>query len=98
MLTAQLDCEIEYWKKVLIRIVAIVKSLTSRGHVIRGHDELLGSNKNGNFLMTVELVAEFDPSLGAHLKNYSNQKTNYLSSTIYEEFIIIMGNIVEEVI
>lgn len=41
---------------VLKRIVAIVKSLSSRGLAFRGHDSQIGSPHNGNFIMAVELI------------------------------------------
>ncbi|XP_053593385.1 zinc finger MYM-type protein 5-like [Microplitis demolitor] len=45
--------EISYWKKILHRVVAIVKSLSIRGLPFRGHSEQLGNPHNGNFLGTV---------------------------------------------
>ncbi|XP_022900865.1 zinc finger MYM-type protein 1-like [Onthophagus taurus] len=101
MLNAEIDQEKQYWTEVLRRIVVIVKKLTSRGLPLRGSDEVLGSSHNGNFLMAVELLAEFDPFLKEHIKNYGRPgsgKTNYLSSTTYEEIVYIMAQRCREVI
>lgn len=92
-LIKQLDEEISYWRKILYRIIAIVKSLAIRGLSFRGHSEQIGDLHNGNFLATVELLAEFDPFLSEHLKCYAHPgsgKTSYLSKTIYEEIIILI--------
>lgn len=93
-LTAQLDEEISYWRKVLERVVAAIKFLVSRGHPLRGHEEKIGSTRNGNFLMLMEFLSEFDPFMKEHLKKYAEKGSghvNYLSKTIYEEFIEIMA-------
>lgn len=104
-LIKQIESEKEYWTNVLKRIVAIVKSLSSRGLAFRGHDSQIGSLHNGNFMMAVELIAEFDPFLSLHLKKYGNPgkgKISYISYHTYEQFINIMSEkvrntIVEEI-
>ncbi|XP_022834878.1 zinc finger MYM-type protein 1-like [Spodoptera litura] len=94
-LVAQIQEELTYWREVLKRVVATVKSLlASRGLSFRGHEEKLGSLHNGNYLMTLELIAEFDPFLSKHIAQYGGKGkgcTNYLSSTICDEFIELMA-------
>lgn len=97
-LTKQLDDEIEYWRNVLKRVVAVVKALATRGLAFRGTDERIGSPNNGNFMMSLELIAQFDPFLAEHLKKHGNPgkgNTSYISFATYEQFIQIMG---EEVV
>lgn len=87
----QIDREKNYWKNILLRIVAVVKSLALRGLPFRGDNELIGSSKNGNFLMSIELISEFDPFLAQHINKYGNAgrgSTSYLSSTVFEEVFI----------
>lgn len=94
-LIKQLDEEIVYWKKILYRVIAIIKSLAIRGLPFRGNSERIGDPHNGNFLGTVELLAEFDPFLSEHLKLYAHPgsgNTSYLSKTIYEEIILLIQN------
>lgn len=93
LLVLQLNEEISYWKKILHRVVAIVKSLAIRGLPFRGHSEQFGNPHNGNFLGTVELLAKFDPVLADHLKSFAHPgsgSTSYLSKTIYEEIILLI--------
>ncbi|KZS09232.1 Uncharacterized protein APZ42_026597 [Daphnia magna] len=83
-----------YWKSLLLRVVAVIKFLCERGLPLRGDNELIGSPKNGNFLGILELMSQFDPFICNHLKEYCNKgkgRSSYLSSTIYEELITIMG-------
>lgn len=96
-LQVQINEEVSYWREVIKRVISIVSTLTARGHALRGHTEKLGSVQNGNFLMCVELLAQYDPFLCEHLKRYAERGSghvNYLSSTIYEEIIQIMGDMV----
>lgn len=48
-LFSQLEDEISYWKNILRRVVAVIKSLSSRGLPLRGQNEVIGSVHNGNF-------------------------------------------------
>jgi len=61
-----------YWLNILKRIVAFVKSLASRGLAFRGQNSQIGSPHNGNFMMALKLIAEFDQFLSTHIKKYGN--------------------------
>nr|XP_047132496.1 uncharacterized protein LOC124811214 [Hydra vulgaris] len=98
----QVETEINYWKNVLTRVVAVVKSLSSRGMSFRGNDDRFGSVHNGNFMMSVELIAQFDPFLAQHIEKFGNKgkgSTSYLSFNIYEQFISIMAdNVIQQMV
>jgi len=105
----RVDCELvkqyekkrNYWIQVLERIVATIKFLANRGLGFRGDDEIIGSTRNGNYLGTLELIAQFDPFLNEHIKKYGNAGRwipSYLSSTICNEFIDVMGQKVLKII
>lgn len=90
----QIAAEGQYWKDVLRRVVAVIKFLSERGLPFRGDNEHLGSSHNGNYLGILELLAQFDPFLMDHFQKYGQKgrgSTSYLSSTICEEFISLMG-------
>lgn len=100
-LILQVQTETNYWKEVLTRVVAVVKSLSSRGLAMRGHDDKFGSTHSGNFVMSLELIAEFDPFLKNHISKFGNKgkgTTSYLSFTVFEQFIEIMGEKVKKTI
>ena len=88
-LTDAQACESErhYWRNVRPRAAAVVTFLTERGLPFRGHDEVIGSPVNGNYLGILELLSQFDAFLARHM----NGTASYLSSTSCEEFITIMG-------
>ncbi|XP_065663081.1 zinc finger MYM-type protein 1-like [Hydra vulgaris] len=98
----QVETEINYWKNVLTRVVAVVKSLSSRGMSFRGDDDRFGSVHNGNFMMSLELIAQFDPFLAQHIEKFGNKGkglTSYLSFNIYEQFISIMAdNVIQQMV
>ncbi|XP_050501054.1 zinc finger MYM-type protein 5-like [Diabrotica virgifera virgifera] len=94
LLCQQIRLEEDYWRKVLKRVVAVTKKLASRGLPFRGTVEKFGNPNNGNFMICLELIAEFDPFLATHVSQHGNPgsgKTSYLSSTICEEFIDLMS-------
>ena len=91
----------QYWLNVLRRVIAVVKFLAQRGIAFRGDDEIIGSKHNGNFLGIIELIAQFDPFLDNHLKEYGNAGqgvSSYLFSTIVEELIQLMAKKVRSTI
>lgn len=100
-LLSQTKVEIQYWKNVLRRVVAVIKKLSSLRLAFKGHDERFRSVHNGNFMMSLELIAEFDPFLAEHTATYGNpdrEITSYLSSTTCDEFIKLMGKRVQDAI
>ena len=61
---------------------------------LRGSTEVFGSPDNGNFLSSLEYLAEYGLFIAAHIKKYGNcggGAASYLSSTTYEEFIALMA-------
>lgn len=88
-----------YWKKVLRRVVSVIKFLSERGIAFRGTNEKFGSTQNGNYLGLLELVAEYDDFLKHHILQYGNKgsgRASYLTKTICEEIIEIMGEKVRQ--
>ncbi|XP_050059838.1 uncharacterized protein LOC114132255 [Aphis gossypii] len=73
-ITRQLKIETNYWINVLTRVCSVVKSLASHGLPFRGTEEKYGSSvaNSGNFIMAMELVAEYDPFLSQHISKYGN--------------------------
>ena len=72
----------------------MIKTLSECGLAFRGDKEIIGSPNNGNYLGLLELIAKFDLFLSNHIENYGNKgtgSTSYLSKTIYNELILLMG-------
>lgn len=68
-LVEQMDDEKKYWRCVLQRVVVAVKALATRRLSFRDKSDKFGSTDNGNFMMILEAIAEFDPFLAKHRKN-----------------------------
>jgi hypothetical protein len=82
-------------------VVTVIKFLAARGLAFRGDNKLLGSVHNGNYLGTLEVIAHFDPFLKEHLAKHGNKgkgKPSYISSTVCDEFIALMGDKAKQVI
>lgn len=92
---------INYWKNILLRIIKVIKFLSSRGLAFRGKNQIVGNKSNGNYLGCIELLAKFDPLLQKHLCDFANKgigNVSYLSANICDEFISILGDNVKNCI
>ena len=72
----------------------ILKAMDERGLALRGENEIMGSAANGNYLGMLELLAQYDDFLKQHIQKHANLgsgHTNYLSSTLFEELVQLMG-------
>ena len=81
--------------------MAVIQFLRERGLAFRGNYELLESPHNGNYLGLLESISKFDPFLAEHIKSHGQKgrgTTSYLSSTICEEFVELMGEKTRQVI
>ena len=62
----------------------------------------MGSVANGNYLGMLELLAQYDDFLKQHIQKHANLgsgHTNYLSSTICEELVQLMGKrVLDEIV
>jgi hypothetical protein len=93
-LLEQQKAEVAYSSAVLERVVLVIKHLAECGLSFRGHDELLGSVHNGNYLGTLEFLAQFAFFIAAHIEKYGGKgkgSVSFISSTICNELIDIMG-------
>ena len=86
---SQFETEVVYWHKLLTRVVEVLKGLSSRGLPFRRTSEILNEPTNGNYLMTLEFLAKFDPFLSENIFRHEN--SSYLSFTTCDEFISILA-------
>ena len=82
-------------------MIDVIVFLSTRGLALRGHDEIIGSFHNENFLGIIELLSKYDPFLTTHIEKYGNKgygSTSYLSHSICDELINIMAKNVIKII
>lgn len=84
-----LEIEGQIWRRVMLRILSIVKTLARSNLAFRGDHEKVYEEKNGNFLGLVEMIAEFDPVMQEHIRRFQGHevKNHYLSHKIQNELI-----------
>lgn len=94
LLAKNLQSEIDYWRKILQRIIDVVLFLGERGLALRGNSHLIGDRQNGNFLGILELISHYDPLLNEHLAKVkrsqeqgNRMQVHYLSADSQNEFI-----------
>ncbi|GBP51912.1 52 kDa repressor of the inhibitor of the protein kinase [Eumeta japonica] len=87
--------EASFWKMVLQRLFDIILTLAKSSLALRGHrEDLSQEGYHGNFLSFVELVARYDHILRQVL-DMPKGSTRYLSATIQNEMIEILGTKLE---
>ncbi|XP_068203599.1 zinc finger MYM-type protein 1-like [Palaemon carinicauda] len=93
-LTQQVEHLEQYWRSVLKQVITVIHFSAEWGLAFRGNNESVDSPRNGNFQGILELIAKYDDFLAQDIKTEANcgkGYTNYLSSTILEEAIRIIG-------
>lgn len=55
------------WRNILLRIIEVIKFLATHNIPFQGSTGKLNEDGNGNFLGVIELLANFDPVLQAHI-------------------------------
>ena len=90
--------ETKRWQSVFEHLIAIIKYLTTHNLAFRGSVDKLYQPQNGNFLGLVELLSQFDPVMGEHVRLVMKGElhTHYLGKDIQNELLSIMASQVRE--
>ena len=87
------------WKEILKSVVAVIKFLSKQNLPFRGHREDSDSRNQGNFRETLKLLANYSTVISEHFANIELGRkgmTTYLSPTIQNELIELLGKKVKD--
>jgi predicted nucleotidyltransferase len=100
----QINKEKDHWKKVLLRIIAVVKSFGKNSLAFRGQNEEIYQENNEIFLSLIEMIAKFDPVMQEHIRCIKDGEihNHYLGHNIQNELVHLLatkvkGSIIEKV-
>ena len=86
---------------MLIRIIAVVKTLSKINLAFCGKNEKIYQEANGNVLSLIEMIAKFDPIMQEHIRWIKDDEihNHYLGYNIQNELInLIPGEIKTKII
>ena len=89
------------WREILQSVAAVVKFLSKQNLPFRGHREDSNSRNQENFLKTLKLFANYSTVINEHIFGTQLSKkdmTTYLSPTIQNELIELLGKKVKDLI
>ena len=98
---APMDKEKNKWREILHSVVEVIKFLCKQYLPLRGHREDSNSKNQENFFETLKLLAKYNAVNKKHLlviQLSSKGMTTYLSPTIQNELIELLGKEVKHLI
>lgn len=88
--------EVSAWRKILERVIDVTLTLASCNMPFRGHDESENSKNPGAFISIIKLLSKYDPVLQNLLEQRKKKSVTYLSPSIQNEIIVILGNAIKQ--
>ncbi|XP_031330543.1 uncharacterized protein LOC116161352 [Photinus pyralis] len=88
----------KYWCQILERLIALITVLGTQNLALRGTNEKLYSDNNGNFLKFVEFLALFDPVMTEHVRKIRSNEISihYLAKDIQNELANILAKTIKK--
>ena len=96
-----MDKEKNKWREILHSVVEVIKYLRKQNFPLRSHRENSNSRNQGNFLETLKWLAKYNAVIRKYfsvIQLSSKCMTTYLSPTIHNELIELLGKKIKHLI
>ncbi|XP_022893928.1 zinc finger MYM-type protein 1-like [Olea europaea var. sylvestris] len=96
----QINRDREHWRRVLLRIISVVKTLAENNLAFRGDNEKIYQENNGIFLSIIQMIAEFNPVMQEHIRRIKSKEIHYhyLGHKIQNELILMLAGEIKKII
>lgn len=92
MMQKAINIEKQNWREIKKIILDAILFCAKNNISFRGTTAIIGDQQSGIFLNLLKLISKYNPVLKKHIEIHEKGTIQYLSPSIQNEFIMLLGN------